>query len=906
MNKIEAEVEDTERRYLDVMKKAEEDPFGLLFGRYWKSESSSAGDSGADCQQPSANVKGQGDMPKAEKTRSNPGDLKDGIRAPRPKARDEEQSKPKAVPIESREQEYEIDPITMRKVQKPFSPTAPPTEPKVDRPPKNSQECSDIPIKRFRRPPEDSTSSHLSSKDQTLSKKTSDASSVPPTQPQNVKSWLAREGFGRKQEDVSQTQPAPQAPEDVKPRGSATKVESALDRHLKRKSSGSPESEQPALQYWPKENTTDDVDLLRPSDVRASAGLRGKAAKESDTEKQVRQQRLEKEYDKRSLELDAQLAQEVPAEKPEQSGDGNAKDPMVASWVNLLSANEPSMSQDTIPADKQALQRSQQEPGTPKELTSVNAAYPKHTDVIRTQLVPLKVRLDAVRADYEALRQRWLAETRREKAKKKANEIHEDEVKAQKQAMEAMEMRNARQDDAAPGVRRKVEERPEPRQLQSFLPGEGDMASNVHEFADRDRWYKRKAPHALEDSVTLQKLTKDRELICEVRSIYEDRYGTIDTKHRQPAIVEERPKALDIPEDQVLSEQASPVPTSTGAASADVDNLVPPKPEDCEALATIQKLFNELRQAQTLIQEHRTSLQPEMTHKMVQASKDYQQTLLQIAKSALKLTKTSPGLPGSTLAGLFEDAGVPADSQFPNSPTASSSSAKATATIPPKTPTPSVYRILAYDPATQKVISSPKTTSLAPFSKEQPQPLTPVEALSVLNNPGKFLPHVMNLYNKGYNVISGASNILVFKREARGDELAAAKHADAIRYPNPVDGTVASTGNFASPTGFVNHDSPIPLEELEQHHAEGTTAAAEPLTETPQHGVGKVKREEEVFSGRSRGGWQDGNNGNGNGRRCRGKWGRRRERRWKRVLVTGTVTAACCYAIGVVSEMMRH
>ena len=891
-----------ERRYLDVMKKAEEDPFGLLFGRYWKSEPDSASVSGADRQQTSANVKGRGAMPTAETTGSNPRAPKEDARARWPKTRDEEQPKSKAVATESWEQEYEIDPITMRKVPKTVSPSAPLAESKVDHPPKNSQQCSDIPIKRFRRPSEDPTSSHLPSKDQTLSNRTSDASSVTPTQPQNAKSWLAREGFGRKQEDVSETQPAPQIEKDVKPRDNATKIESALDRHLKRKSSGSHESEQPALQYWPKENTTDDVDLLRPSDVRASAGLRGKVAKESDAEKQARQQRLEEEYDKRSQDWDAQLAQEVPAEKPEESGGGNTKIPMIASWVNFISTNEPSVSQNTTPADKQALEPSQQKPETPKALTSVNAAYPKHTDVIKTQLVPLKVRLDAVKADYEALRQRWLAETRRDKAKKKANEIHEDEVKAQKQAMEAMEMRNARQSDAALGAGHKVEEKPEPRQLQSFLPGEGDMASNVHEFAGRDRWYKRKAPHALDDSVTLQKLAKDRELICEVRNIYEDRYGTIDTKHRQPAMVEEEPKALDIPEEQVSSEQTGPVPLSTDAASTDPDDLPSSKPEDCEALAIIQKLFNELRQAQTLIQEHRTSLQPEMTNDMVQVSKNYQQTVLQIAKSALKLTRTSPGLPGSALAEFFNDAGVPTDSQFSTSPTASSLSAKATATTPPKTPTPSVYRILAYDPATQKVISSPKTTSLAPFSKEQPQSLTPVEALSVLNNPGKFLPHVMNLYNKGYNVISGASNILVFKREARGDELAAAKHAEAIRYPNPVDGTVASTGNFASPTGFVNHDSPIPLEELEQHRAEGTTAAAEPsVAGTAQE---KVRREEEVFSGRNRNGWQDG--GNGKGRRGRGRSGRRRERRWARVLVTGTVTAATCYAIGVVSEMMRH
>ncbi len=900
MTRIEAEVANRERRYLDVMKKAEEDPFGLLFGRYWTSEPNSAGVSGADRQQPSESVNGQGAMPKAEKTVSNTETRKDDVRTHGSRVRNEEQSKSNAVLTESGEQEYEIDPITMRKVPKTVFPPTPPAESKVDRPPKNSQESSDIPIKRFRKPSEDSTSSHLSSKDQTLSNKTGDASSVTPTKPQNAKSWLAREGFGRKREIVSGTQPAPKVQEDVKPRATATKIESALDRHLKRRSSGGPESEQPALQYWPKENTTDDVDLLRPSDVRASAGLRGKAAKESDAEKQARQQRLEKEYDKRSLDWEAQLAQEVAAEKLEKSENESMKDPIVASWVNLLSANEPSVSQNTTYADKQTLEPSQRGPETPKTLNPVNAAYPRQADVIRTQLVPLKVRLDAVKADYEALRQRWLAETRRERAKRQANEIHEGEVKAQKQAMEAMEMRNAKQDDAALGAGDKVEKKPEPRQLQSFLPGEGDMASNVHEFAGRDRWYKRKAPHAMEDSVKLQKLAKDRELIREVRSIYEDRYGTIDTKHRQPAMAAEETKALDISEDQVSSKNASPVPLSTGAASTDADNLPSPKSEGCEALATIQKLFNDLRQAQTLIQEHRTSLQPAMPNKMVQASKAYEQTVLQIAKSALKLIKTSPGLPGSTLAEYFNDAGVPTELQTSISPTASSSPAKATATIPQNTLSPSVYRILAYDPATQKVITSPKTTSLAPFSKEHPQPLMPVEALSVLNNPGKFLPHVMSLYNKGYKVVSGASNILVFKREAKGDELAAAKHAEAIRYPNPVDGTVASTGNFASPTGFVNHDSPIPLEELEQHHAEGT-AATEPVAETARDGGGKVRREEEVFSGGRRGGWQD-----GNGRRLRGKGRRRKEKRWARVLVTGTVTAACCYAIGVVSEMVRH
>jgi hypothetical protein len=162
----------------------------------------------------------------------------------------------------------------------------------------------------------------------------------------------------------------------------------------------------------------------------------------------------------------------------------------------------------------------------------------------------------------------------------------------------------------------------------------------------------------------------------------------------------------------------------------------------------------------------------------------------------------------------------------------------------------------------------------------------------------------MTLHNKGYNVVSGASNILVFKKEATRDELAAAKHVEAKRYPNPVDGTIASTGNFASPTGFVNHDSPIPLEELEQHRAASAASSSKAANKTfldAPRPSNKVRREEAVFSGRRRGGWQE-----TKGRRCKRKTLPTRMMTFAYIVCTGILTATTCYQIGVVCELMSR
>lgn len=130
----------------------------------------------------------------------------------------------------------------------------------------------------------------------------------------------------------------------------------------------------------------------------------------------------------------------------------------------------------------------------------------------------------AAKAEREKNLQRELEEIAKEQKKRDFTmKAHEDEIKTQKAAMEAHETR-----------RTSVQETPTSLQTDHPPQGEGDVASNVHNFSTRDRWYKRKAPHAnTEADQKLLQATKDKALVREIRGIYEDTYGTIGTKHRQ-------------------------------------------------------------------------------------------------------------------------------------------------------------------------------------------------------------------------------------------------------------------------------------------------------------------------------------------------------------------------------------
>jgi len=155
---------------------------------------------------------------------------------------------------------------------------------------------------------------------------------------------------------------------------------------------------------------------------------------------------------------------------------------------------------------------------------------------------------------------------------------------------------------------------------------------------------------------------------------------------------------------------------------------------------------------------------------------------------------------------------------------------------------PTLYKVLVYDP-TMQCIDVAETASVVPDSST---PLTPAEVLLRISNPAKFLPHFGPLQSQGFEIVSGAGDVLIFRKVRDAVPQGAKSHATfhASAEPgvtpstgrpavNPIDMTggprdyTVAASRFASPTGFVNYDLPPPRFES---------------------GI-DVRREEPVFSG---------------------------------------------------------
>lgn len=988
------------RQYDEFMKNVEHDPYTALFGKSW------------------LNFSWENTEPKAVKTQSRTAPEETSVpKNERPpnhwpstskssstslfanRETSGRQSKSEKMPVQEHIQEYEIDPITNRKVLRssasPVS-AAGHIEPEI-------RDVGNTFEKSSKRMNMDSPTS-VDRRAVTVEYAQALSSSSPPKKDTPLRShsgngWLAEEGFGR--EPVADPQPILQS-HDAKPRTTATKIESALDRHLNNKSTnGKGKNDRLQLQYKAEEVKTEDVDLLRPSDVRASAGLRGNSPKETDVDKQARRQKLEKNYESCSLDRESQLATEAAGNQLVQRREerpvvkSTAPELRFGSWLkgtlqdaklidkeasrdtSAVWVNEISDARDFDPISVD--QTSDSTPVVRNELVSepMNTVGPEaHAETrdkaskLKAQIVPFKVKLDTMKADYDSLRQQWLQEIRRVKEKaakkeqemkaqriaKRAREIHEEEIKTQKVAMEAMEMRsshgsiNMAETGLAKGIGNDDGEKPTPRRLQSFLHGEGDMASNVHEFAGRDRWYKRKAPHAIDErdvemDAKLQKIAADRALIREVRDIYEDAYGTIDTKHRQPHV-------LDSTASTKCNGQT--VPSSSGKVAIQNHFLTitmkhsqgPDESQSSEAMKIIQKLFGQLREAQSIIQDFRCQIKQDLgssdpKFNTLKAPGAFDKSLMQIMWTSRQLASVRSG--GMIDRGFVEAIDVD-DSKKPtiNDPLSTTTPESANREVQ-KARKPSTYCILAYDSATQNVKSAEATT-LAPFSKEES--LLPLEALNRLSNPGKFLPHVITLGNQGYEPVSSTSNIVVFKKEVTPQGLAETEKTHAKKEPIPIrdlpdhlpviaDGSIGNCGGGWPFNPISEEDiqdyrqaqlqrlaQKEAVDKIEKEHQkveeahkkamdgmqnqkqsfeEAQTQQSAPSASPNHTSSDKVHRQETVFSGSRQGRWTD----NAIKAKKSKRAADRRRKAMKRMLMAGAFTAACCYYVGVASEMMR-
>ena len=990
------------KQYNDFIKKVEHDPYTALFGRSWLSFGGEDTEPRAAKTSPPDPPKGsplQQDERSRENWATNP--KSNGKKLSEDREVLEKTPKSGTMAIQEHDQEYEIDPITNRKVFKASTSsvsTLSHTQPQV----KDGERAFETFSKSWNTvsPTPLDHRFIVVEHEQVMSGSNPPSKGTPPVKPQNNKDWLAQEGFGGSQESTADPQPALQT-HDAKPNTTITKIESALDRHLNSKSTSEKDkSDGPKLQYQPKENQTEDLDLLRPSDVRASAGLRGNSPKETDDDKQARRKKLEEKYESCSPDHAEAASNKLVQEGEErpiqidkatelrfgswskgtlQDAELKPKEALKGTpspWRNK-SSDEKDFDPKSIHQTSDSLQLSKNKIGperSPAIAPETSAKAREKADKLKAQIVPFKVKLDAMKADYDFLRQEWLQEIRilKEKAAKKeeetkarkvaqrAREIHEEEVKAQKVAMEAMEMRssdrttNATKTSAAGGLGRDGAEQPAPRRLQSFIQGEGDMASNVHEFAGRDRWYKRKAPHAMdakdvENDARLQKAARDKALIREIRGIYEDTYGTIDTKHRQldnlSTLVGNSDQSI-IPSSGKVDPDAQLPSSATGIAESSkrLD-----KSQISDALAIIQKLFGQLREAQSIILNSQS--QTKQTLDLHTSDTNISRIPVAFEKSIMQLLRTSLRLARVRRGGMITREPVEA---------AAVNSEKATVLHPPSTIAPkhnyhevqkapklNTYCILAYDPATERVRSF---ETLVQFSKEES--LLPLDALNRVSNPAKFLAHAISLGAKGYEPVSGTTNILVFKKKVTPQDLAVAKETGAGKELNPIRDSHdhlrgVSGGSFDSkwPLDLTSkedvdecHQAPLRGTKAEQHkvteaqkQAVEKTEKEDQKVETPSQTVtdsiphqkqpfreartqqlassalpsqtssDRVHRQETVFSGSRQGRWIDHSVKFKRSKRAAD----RRRKTMKRMLMTGAFTAACCYCVGVASELMH-
>lgn len=469
-----------------------------------------------------------------------------------------------------------------------------------------------------------------------------------------------------------------------------SKLETTLERTIRKLNSSPLESNRlrTSLEYKAEENKTEDIDLLRASNVRASSGRLQKPVPEQVETRDERRAALKAKFEAKQKNLETQYAEEVTimadAEIPAQE----AKDLK----EHGSRANNQAQSQNhIISGEKVALNK-----------ISSEAPVPLNVDTWGFDRIPkglensyqdeLDNNVQSRENHYAQQRELLEAECQKKHQVRNATDaILEAEIQSQKAAMAALVDRKSIGRTASEGVA-------------SQESGEGDMSSNVHEFAGRDRWYKRKAPHALERN---QKKAQDTALVCEIRNIYEEQYGVIDTKHIQPR----SSSLMEGKEDPAVQEglreydeknfsKADWWPTKGKIAATDLSSY------EISLLSRRAKSSN-------------LNPSPSVPFSQEQAKV----TATPVKNSSTRVDDTKPGV-----------------------------------SVVPKTHT---YKVLALDQITQKVLVVTTATSL--YESSSPPRSIPA-ILSHLKDPARYFDHFDPLEAAGYELVAGSRNALVFKK----------------------------------------------------------------------------------------------------------------------------------------------
>ncbi|OCL04368.1 hypothetical protein AOQ84DRAFT_226077, partial [Glonium stellatum] len=324
-----------------------------------------------------------------------------------------------------------------------------------------------------------------------------------------------------------------------------------------------------------------------------------------------------------------------------------------------------------------------------------------------------------------------------------------------------------------------------------------------------------KAEKEVVDMTTKQEqCLHDVALVREIRNIYEDRYGAITTQHRQEKAGEVNQsdgddtkvsKGLDdyekrmgsklygftMGDDNIEAEMAamgvnpsikalfdyspssavtsvqstvSSEPTAPSPAVPSVTGTVPT--ESTVPSSTSEPSTNDKTTEIAKEPEVQSSPMPIIRHSPPSNAAAPSSTPVLDANEELLKPLQAPESP-STVPSVSsteppEPATEPAtasmiDSFKASTKSSSTSNQETTPTGTPRPSTPHVYKVLAYDPSTDTLTTATTLTPPLPSTSEPPIPLP--TALSKLSNPGKFLPHLP----PAFEPITSTANLLILR-----------------------------------------------------------------------------------------------------------------------------------------------
>ena len=402
----------------------------------------------------------------------------------------------------------DIDLITLRRIQK-DTPEAAAANDKS-----NDSTRYDIPVKKF---------------------KVTEIEQKPPPSPANVtkplatpsKAWLAKEGFSEGARSTNNNGTPDRRTDKSAPttiHAQNRRLESSLERHLRTVSAptGEPNCPGSALPYKLEENRTEDIDLLRASNVRAAAGHLKRPSQEATETREERWKTLQTSSMLRQQETDEILAREV----------GQGEVAKGQSQFDKLSKSSAARQYCGIP--KQAEGKDQGNSlifeGLNLNKISSEEKPPPNTDAWGYDLAPrgletayqdeLDNKIQSLE-NYYARQQQELIEAEEQRMaekRKRADAALVEEIKVQKAAMIALEDRRC-----GGGQIHKEDV--------SVHSIEADVASKVPMFAGVGQLPKQKVHPAIQQD---GQKANDARLVREIRQIYEETYGNINTQHRQP------------------------------------------------------------------------------------------------------------------------------------------------------------------------------------------------------------------------------------------------------------------------------------------------------------------------------------------------------------------------------------